>query len=36
MIFGSIASGMQELGHSEVVHGERCTQRKYGHFLFFK
>jgi len=27
---------MQELEHSEVVHGERCTQRKYGHFLFFE
>jgi len=36
MICGSIVSGLQELGHSEVVDGERCTQRKYWHFLFFE
>ena len=35
-IYGSIVSEMQELGHSEVVHGESCTQRKYRHFLFLK
>ena len=36
MIFGSIVSGMQELGHSEVVHGERCHNASMGIFCFFE